>query len=285
MPHSLVFNFLPENPIYPEYATGRHLHALFLTAVNAVDSQLATHLHETKTEKAFALSPLQVVRHPRRNQRASVPPILQFQHRYPIQPETPCWWRVSLLDDSLFRKLSHLWLNLNSGQPWHLGAANLHVTSILGTPQSTQPWANAASYAELYENASDRNRRISFQFSTPVAFRQQKYDTALPSPESVFKSLLNSWKKYSTIELPEFSTESIFPCFFKLNTEIAEFEFRKKGKSGKFIGAVGSIDYRILGDVSTATIQTLNTLADYALYSGIGRKTTMGMGMARKMDR
>lgn len=282
MPHSLVFNFIPETPIYPEYATGRHLHALFLTAVNAVDPQLASYLHESKTEKAFTLSPLQVVRHPRRNQPTSVPPILQFQYRHPIPPETPCWWRVSLLDDSLFAKLSHLWLNLNSGQPWHLGSANLHVTIILGTPQSTQPWANAASYKELYKNASDSNRRISFQLATPVAFRQQKYDTALPTPESVFKSLLNSWNKYSDIELPEFSPEPVFPCYFDIQTEIADFDFRKKGRSGKFIGAVGTIDYRILGDVSPATIQTLNTLANYALYAGIGRKTTMGMGMVRQ---
>ncbi|WP_017662206.1 CRISPR-associated endoribonuclease Cas6 [Baaleninema simplex] len=285
MPHSLVFNFIPETPIYPEYATGRHLHALFLTAVNAVDSSLASYLHEAKTNKAFTLSPLQVVRHSRRDRRPSIPSTLQFQHRYPIQPETPCWWRVSLLDDSLFGKLSHLWLNLNSGQPWHLGAANLQITSILGTPQSIQPWANAATYAELYENASDNNRRISFQLSTPVAFRQKKYDTALPSAESVFKSLLNSWNKYSGIELPEFSTESVFPCYFNIHTEIVDFDFRKKGKSGKFIGAVGTIDYRILGDVAPETIQTLNALADYALYTGIGRKTTMGMGVARRNSR
>ncbi|MCU0532618.1 MAG: CRISPR system precrRNA processing endoribonuclease RAMP protein Cas6 [Hydrococcus sp. Prado102] len=29
-------------------------------------------------------------------------------------------------------------------------------------------------------------------------------------------------------------------------------------------------------------IQQLNALADFALYCGIGRKTTMGMGMVRR---
>lgn len=282
MPHSLVFNFVPETPIYPEYATGRHLHALFLSAVDAVDTQLASHLHEAKTAKAFTLSPLQVAR-TRSNRPANVPPVLRCLHHKPIPPGTPCWWRVSLLDDNLFGKLTQLWLDLNPEKPWHLGAADLHVTSILGTPQSTQPWANACSYAELYEEASEEERRISLQLATPVAFRQQKYDTALPTPESVFRSLFNSWKQHSGIELPEFSTETVFPCYFEIHTEIVDLNFRNKGRASKFIGAVGQIDFRIFGDLSVTQIKALNTLADYAMYSGIGRKTPMGMGITRRV--
>jgi CRISPR-associated endoribonuclease Cas6 len=28
----------------------------------------------------------------------------------------------------------------------------------------------------------------------------------------------------------------------------------------------------------------MNVLADFALYAGVGRKTTMGMGMVRRID-
>jgi CRISPR-associated protein Csc1 len=31
MPYSLVLNLTPRSPIYPNFLTGRHLHALFLT--------------------------------------------------------------------------------------------------------------------------------------------------------------------------------------------------------------------------------------------------------------
>ena len=31
------------------------------------------------------------------------------------------------------------------------------------------------------------------------------------------------------------------------------------------------------------TIQQINTLADFALYAGVGRKTPMGMGMVRRI--
>jgi CRISPR-associated endoribonuclease Cas6 len=45
---------------------------------------------------------------------------------------------------------------------------------------------------------------------------------------------------------------------------------------------VGEISYRILGDVEPLVIKQINALADFALYAGVGRKTTMGMGMVRR---
>ncbi len=60
MPHSLVLNLLPQSPIPPQYLTGRHLHALFLTLVSSVDSTLGDRLHDSTADKAFTLSPLQI---------------------------------------------------------------------------------------------------------------------------------------------------------------------------------------------------------------------------------
>ena len=302
MPHSLVLNLLPHSPIPPQFLTGRHLHALFLNLVSSVDRQLGDYLHEAKADKAFTLSPLQVVRSQEsgvRSRRGSFYPdicfptnqsdkpartgvrnqnhTLQWEHTKPIPGGTPCWWRISLLDDTLFGKLTQLWLNLNPEHPWHLGPADLHITSILGTPQSTQPWANACTYAQLYEQASDCDRQIDFSFCTPTAFRQSKFDCALPTRELVFNSLINRWNQYSGIELPKTLVEYIFPSFFDIRTEVVA------DSRSKFIGCVGAMNFRILGDVEPLVIKQINALADFALYSGVGRKTTMGMGMIRRL--
>ena len=273
MPHSLVLNLLPLSPIPPQFLTGRHLHALFLTLVSSVDRKLGDYLHESRADKAFTLSPLQASRHKRIGLQSN----LQWEHTQAIPANTPCWWRISLLDDTLFGKLTHLWLNLNPNHPWHLGPADLHITSILGTPQSTQPWANAISYAQLYEQASDSDRLIAFSFATPTAFRQGEYDSVLPTRECVFNSLLNRWNKYSSIEISHIPIESIFPSFVNIHTEILA------DSRSKFIGIVGEITYRLLGEVAPLSIKHVNTLADFALYSGVGRKTPMGMGMARRL--
>ncbi len=276
MPHSLVLNLLPQSPIPPQFLTGRHLHALFLNLVSSVDYQLSTYLHESKADKAFTLSPLQVVRSQKSGFRGQNH-TLQWEHTKPIPAGTPCWLRVSLLDDKLFGKLTQLWLNLNPSHPWHLGPADLHITSILGTPQSSQPWANAIPYAQLYEQASSCDRIFTFAFATPAAFRQGQYDTALPTRDCVFNSLLNRWNKYSGIELSNVSLESVFPSFFNIQTEIVA------DSRSKFIGCVGEISYRVFGDVDALTLQQINALADFALYCGVGRKTPMGMGMLRRL--
>ncbi|MBD2773676.1 CRISPR-associated endoribonuclease Cas6 [Iningainema tapete] len=274
MPHSLVLNLLPQSPIYPQFLTGRHLHALFLTLVSSVDKELGSRLHESTADKAFTLSPLQVY-HTTRNRNSDH--ALQWEHQQPIQTGTPCWWRISLLDDTLFSKLTQLWLNINPTHPWHLGSADLYITSILGTPQSTQPWANATTYAQLYEQASESDRQIFLSFSTLTNFRQGEFDTALPTRECVFNSLLQRWHKYSGIPLEPNLTEVLFPSFFNIRTAIGA------DSRSKFIGCVGEINYRILGEVNPLIIKQINTLADFALYSGVGRKTTMGMGMTRRL--
>ena len=272
MPHSLVLNLLPLSPISPNYLTGRHLHALFLTLVSSVDYELGDYLHQASADKAFTLSPLQT---PHRRQRRDN--TLQWEHKAAIPAGTPCWWRVSLLDDTLFGKLTQLWLNLNPDHPWHLGPTDLQITSIQGTTQSTQVWANASSYAQLYEKASESDRVLSFSFSTPTAFRQGQYDTTLPTRECVFNSLLSRWNKYSGIEISNLLLESVFPSFVDIHTEILA------DSRSRFIGLVGEVSYRLMGEVTPLAIKHFNVLADFALYCGVGRKTPMGMGMMRRL--
>ncbi|MEH1929460.1 CRISPR-associated endoribonuclease Cas6 [Nostoc sp.] len=278
MPHSLVLNLLPQSPIPPQFLTGRHLHALFLTLVSSVYSTLGDRLHDSTADKAFTLSPLQI-------SNTKSPLLkggkggskLQYSHQQPIPAGTPCWWRISLLDDTLFSKLTQLWLNLNPNRPWHLGPADLYITSIQGTPQSIQPWANASTYAQLYEEASDCNSSINLTFSTPTAFRQGQYDSTLPTRESVFNSLLSRWNKYSGIEFNHIAIESIFPSFVNIHTEILA------DSRSKFIGILGEVNYKVLGEIQPIQIKQINALADFGLYAGIGRKTTMGMGMTRRL--
>jgi CRISPR-associated endoribonuclease Cas6 len=112
MPHSLVLNLLPASPIPPGFTTGKHLHALFLSLVSSVDEAMGNQLHANEGNKAFTLSPLQVVgdrgrgagnrgqgRMARPSSVTSHLTPLTYNYSHPIPPSTPCWWRISLLDD------------------------------------------------------------------------------------------------------------------------------------------------------------------------------------------
>ena len=282
MPHSLVINFSPTTPIPPGFTAGKNLHGLFYNLVSAVDADLGNLIHQNQSNKPFTLSPLQ------RGSHAT----LHWKHLKPIAPGTPCWWRISLLDDRLFGQLSQLWLNLNPQQPWHLGPANLHISSVLGTPQSTQPWANFCNYAQLYEQASNTARKLTFQFCTPTAFRQGKYDSSLPTADRVLGSLLRRWNYYSGLEFSKDILACLQDSQFNIHTEVAidprsQFEHTgaKTSPCNQFAGCIGTVTFQILGKVDATIVQQLNTLADFALYAGVGRKTPMGMGITRRMDR
>ncbi len=287
MPHSLVVNFMPKTPIYPEYLTGRHIHALFLTLVSSVDKELGDRLHGEKANKGFGLSPIQLaVSYDRNLNKPQLKKANSQQlkakslswHHQEISPSTPCWWRISLLDEVLFSKLTGLWLNLNPDRAFHLGSADLYITSILGTPQSSQPWSNFATYQQIFDRASETERNITFHLATPTAFRQGKYDSPLPTRDNVFKSLCDRWNTYSEIPISPEIIEYIFPSRFEIKTEVV-----KNYDTHSFIGCVGEIGYRILGDASSEAIKQINALADFAMFAGIGRKTTMGMGIARRV--
>jgi len=289
MPHSLVLNLLPESPIPPGFTSGKHLHALFLSLVSSVDSEMGNQLHANQANRSFTLSPLQLLKQQRRSLPKPAASTLRWTYRQPISSGTPCWWRISLLDDRLFAQLNQLWLNLNPNQPWHLGPADLHITSILGTPQSTQPWANFCNYQQLYEQASESDRKLTLQFYTPTAFRQGKFDSAMPTPDRVFGSLLRRWNHYSSLDFPADILEAVQPSYFDIRTEVAtdpRSQFQHTGAKtspcNQFTGCVGKVTCQALGQVDALTLKQLNTLADFALYAGVGRKTPMGMGMCRR---
>ena len=210
MPHSLVLNLLPVAPIPSQFLTGRHLHALFLNLVSAADSDLSAYLHDQSNEKSFTLSFFQVSRKEvsksstALTQKRVLPaaarpifPTIQWEQKQAIRENTEIWWRISLLDDGLFDRLTELWQQLNFDRPWHLGPTDLYITNILSEPQSNQPWVNFCSYAELFDRASDTNRQIAFSFCTPTNFRQGVYDSSMPTRKSIFGSLANRWNKYS----------------------------------------------------------------------------------------
>ena len=291
MPHSLVLNFSPVSTIPPGFTAGKNMHGLFLNLVSQVDAGLGDRLHKNQANKPFTLSPLQISSKPGVNlKHIDNPNRLRWNYRQPLTTGTPCWWRVSLLEDTLFAQLSPLWLNLKPEQPWHLGPANLRITSVLGTPQSTQPWANFCDYSELYTQASERDRKLTLQFHTPTAFRQGKYDAYLPTPERVFGSLLRRWNVYSGLPFPKeilgyigegkYNTHSE-----KVNDPRSQFQSTgaKLSPCNQFVGSVGTVTYQLQGRVDADIVKQLNTLADYALYAGVGRKTPMGMGMTKRV--
>jgi CRISPR-associated endoribonuclease Cas6 len=112
----------------------------------------------------------------------------------------------------------------------------------------------------------------------------------MPTPTSVFGSLLRRWNHHSGLEFSPDIIDALQPSYFNIRTEVAQdprsqFQYTgaKVNPANQFMGCVGKVTYQILGSCDRTTIKQLNTLADFALYAGVGRKTPMGMGMCRRV--
>lgn len=164
-------------------------------------------------------------------------------------------------------------------QPFHVSAVNIQ--------QHENPWSGVASFASLLEHAKPR-RTLHLEFASSTAFKGTDGPfIPLPTPELVFSSLLDRWNRYSPLPL----SETLYTQFARgiaiQQLDIATHEVRFGKKHWETIsGFTGHVTYRIetVGDnksASDAVWCSLQALAAFAQYSGVGVKTTTGMGQVR----
>jgi CRISPR-associated endoribonuclease Cas6 len=108
-----------------------------------------------------------------------------------------------------------------------------------------------------------------------------------PEPADVFESLARQWESFAPTQLrlsfydlaPQdiavWCTENIIVTNYTLETRYLPSQ--KFGQTGFF----GTITYEVKGTLTASEARWLTPLARFALFAGIGYKTTMGMGQAR----
>lgn len=114
---------------------------------------------------------------------------------------------------------------------------------------------------------------ITLKLTSPTSFKQGKIIQPFPLPELVFSGLLRRWNQFAPPDLhfPKLDWQGMISAY-----DLKTYALRLEG--GAEIGSQGWVKYRF-PDPEQARIATI--LAHYASFSGVGRKTTMGMGQAR----
>lgn len=254
MPQAFLLHLTPTEARTPKYA-GLYAHGLFFTLLKKLNSELASQIHAA-ARKPFTLTPL-----PRRDGL-----IL----------------RVTTLDDGLFAPLLKTLLQESvHGLP--LGDQPFMLTRVISTPEG-DPLAGFTSWQDLAQ--AGRTRTLTLSFHTPTVFTTSKADkrtrhTPLPEPFLIVKSLLSSWQYHSPLAYPE-TNQAALLSVFELDLEITRFHNLRFGKvragKGFFPGFTGQVEIYCHSD-SLEVQQALATLHALAFFSGVGAKTTYGMGL------
>ena len=211
----------------------------------------------------------------------TVTPVLNGSWPPARQTASPLWFGLGLLTDDL---ASPVLTALESTKEIRIGSAFYPIAKV------TVPMS--ATYEEL---AARAGTAVTWEFTlvTPTGFATAagegpRREIPWPEPTRAFGNLARRWSYFApAAPLPE-DTKTVVQS----HIEVADFDMRmarfpvKPGQPERH-GAVGRITYRIAAanTLQPSTVKTLNTLACYAEYAGLGDRTSIGMGYVRSSGR
>jgi len=269
--YSLVVQLIAEHDATLPATHGDLGHAAFLVMIRAVQPELAQVLHDHHGRKPFTVSPLR-----------DLPPVRNGICR--LRAGDQPWLRLTVLDPQLFAAFMERLLT-GPTMTIRLGEAHFQISQVLGTPGS-HPWAGYTTVETLQTGAS-KEHRIRLVFASPTAFslgakgEVKRRMSVLPVPELLWGSLRGSWKAFVGQKIPfEFETwvRDYVVVREVRNWRTHIYQFR----NGTQVGGNGDVVFEAL-DHDPDHLRTLNQLADFAFYAGVGYKTTMGMGQVRRV--
>lgn len=269
MPLSLVLTLQPLDAATLPANLGRATHALLLSLVDHASPAMGTRLHDEEGPKPFTVSNLWGAHQAE-------------QGTIRVVPGSNCWLRFTSLDDELSGFLEEQFLG-GTVTEVELDRTRCEVVGATANPEENA-WAGRASYGELSEPyllAREKPRhRLALEFATPTTFRSGGMNVPLPIPDLVFGSLVERWNAFSPVAVTEevrrYAAECMAVSRYSLQTRFLPF-----GQAGQ-VGCVGECHYVALNR-DRYWLGLVNLLADFALYGGIGYKTTMGLGQARRI--
>lgn len=248
--HQLTLTLQPRRaPLHGDTVTARGLHGLLFRALKEADPRETDWLHDHPTPKPFSLSPLY-----------SAGGLL-------------LGLRLGTVDEraaDLFQRAFD----------WHRVQDNTfplgpNLCAITNVDAETGP-----SWLDLAQ--SPPGRRVALRFLSPTSFRQGPGHSPLPVPGNVFGWPWRVWQTYGPdFGLPsdwlDWCAREVFVIQHRIETVTAAVS-----KDESFTGFVGEVVFEAQQG-GPGQLGLFQALARLAPYSGVGHKTTMGMGAVERI--
>ena len=292
---SLVLPFKPV-PQPAEPATtllwwGRAAHALLLDVVRKHDESLAANLHEIANQK------LQIANPESQSQNQTRPFTVstlmgRFNKGALIADQTYILRLTAFRADvanALAAESSHG--SLRGGQMIELDYHQFQIQdpqSAIQNPKSQieSPWSAISTYQDLSEpfllSKQNAPRRVTLQLTSPTTFKSGGIHVPVPTPSLVFGSLLERWNAFAPIAFPAEVKRYAEECLAISRYDLKTKPIPQKG-DGLRVGAVGSVTYTAV-NYDRYWMSVIATLAEFALFSGLGTGTAQGLGQARRVS-
>jgi len=260
---SIVIKLRPKGEIKVTGHGGENLYHLVLDMLGKKDSHVAEKVRNSKNE-FLTISPfLKGVKSLHRNTL--------------LLPNQSASFRLTYLKRELLDPLINGFLFFtDKAEPLPLSSGEVVVEKV-DWQKGTR--AHFTSLEEIFSCAQPE-KTIVLEFCSPTLFLNGGKDKNFPLPEYVFSSLLKKWKTFSEIEMPskiKKELRKIRAAQYRLLTVHVPFTEQL------ITGFIGKVWYELEDEMSNEIKKALNALADFAFYSGVGYKTSIGMGQVRRI--
>jgi CRISPR-associated endoribonuclease Cas6 len=146
-------------------------------------------------------------------------------------------------------------------------------------------WRTGESLEQLARRAEEADA-LTVEFVTPTTFRREavraeglpEADCPFPLPELVLGSVARAWWRAGHPPLPLPDLRRVSVLAHRLETRGWEVSW------ARHVGFVGIVTYSLAG-VAAEGRRALQVLGAFAFYSGVGDRTTQGMGVVRVRGR
>jgi CRISPR-associated endoribonuclease Cas6 len=260
---SILLEFQAHHEALVPRATGRLLHAMFLNLIAQFDEARSKQLHDEPHYRPFTVSSLQGA---------------QIREEFALLRRGQTYTcRVTLLDGGELQQQFQTHVCQAHRIPVHLDNAVLSLTRVISPPSmDSRGWINSTTWKRLV--TLPPADIITMHFLSPTAFSMgDRAFKLFPDPTWVWGSLLRDWNRYAPacFQIDKtFIQEAVAAAICvascqELHTETLRYaSYIQKG-------FLGTCSYALQDPVSAPY---LTALAAFAPYSGVGSKTTMGMG-------
>lgn len=285
--------------------SGELIHAAWLDWLRSAAPDIAAMLHDGNHRRLFTCSNLQFPFLPAKIREAE-----RGNIHLPLDPAKVYTLRLTFLLGELFplfySLLMHTSIKGNGAKNqlfMRLGKQAFLLEEVISSRQDSSGWAGYTSFGELVEKARaiclKRIEELELEFATLTTFHRGnvsspygKHYALLPFPQYVFPWLAKRWQELAPPELagiiqPErieryINDDGIVIEDHALQTHRVQFNRHpQRGFLGSCIYSLRGPDEASIPPDQLSIRRQMILLSRLAFYTGVGYKTTMGMGQLR----
>jgi CRISPR-associated endoribonuclease Cas6 len=288
--------------------SGELVHAAWLDWIRAAAPDVSAMLHEGNKRRLFTCSSLKFP-YP----RARMLEAERQNTHMPVQPDKTYAIRVTLLLGELFPLFYNTLMYFNITEPgarklpfMRIGKREFLLEEVICMPDDPSGWTGFTSFHDLAERARARKMgsqpTLTLEFASLTAINwihvpdktYGNHYARLPLPKYIFPSLARRWHEIAPPDLSHIVQKAHIERYVEADGIIID-DYQLTPHVVHFIknrqhGFLGTCTYQLRGPDELTTPgapltvrQQIYLLAMLAFYTGIGYKTTMGMGQVRPL--